>query len=161
MLLDSCVVAMVTYWQSLLSDVFVAFRSLSLKLSYISGLRPVSRKSLNFTGHFRVSQFPLYLKNGEDLSHQTSQSVCFLLPWKNVKTSAFQNKRLTVSQMAFRAWKVFGTFEKRAPGTRFSKVPKTLRAISGFTSPSVPQKWRGCKPSNLPVILISVTLRTC
>ena len=29
---------------------------------------PVSRKSRNFTGHFRVSQFPLYLKNGEDSS---------------------------------------------------------------------------------------------
>ena len=34
---------------------------------------PVSRRSRNFTGHFRVSQFPLYLKNGEDLSDQTSQ----------------------------------------------------------------------------------------
>ena len=28
--------------------------------------RDVSRKSRNFTGYFRVSQFPLYLKNGED-----------------------------------------------------------------------------------------------
>ena len=41
---------------------------------------PVSRKSRNFTGHFRVSQFPLYLKNGEDLSRQTSQLFFFLLP---------------------------------------------------------------------------------
>ena len=41
---------------------------------------PVYRKSRNLTGHFRVSQFPLYLKNGEHLSRQTSQSVCFLLP---------------------------------------------------------------------------------
>ena len=49
---------------------------------------PVSRKSRNLTGHFRVSQFPRYLKNGEDLSCQTSQSVCFLLPWKRVKKSA-------------------------------------------------------------------------
>ena len=32
------------------------------------------------------------------------------------KRSAFKNKRLAVSQMAFRARKVFGTFEKRAPG---------------------------------------------
>ena len=30
--------------------------------------------------------------------------------------------------MAFRASNVFGTFEKRAPGVRFSKVPKTLWA---------------------------------
>ena len=78
-------------------------------------LGPVSRKSRNFTGHLRVSQFPFYLKNGEDLSRQTSQSVCFLLAWKHVKRSAFQNKRLAVLQMAFRARKGFGTFEKWAP----------------------------------------------
>ena len=35
--------------------------------------------------HFRESQFPLYLNNGEDLSHQTSQSFFFLLPLKHVK----------------------------------------------------------------------------
>ena len=46
-----------------------------------SDLGPVSRKSRNFTGHFRVSQFPLYLKNGEDLIRQlTSQLFFFLLP---------------------------------------------------------------------------------
>ena len=37
---------------------------------------------------------------------------------------ALQSKRVGVSRMAFRASKVFGTFEKRAPGVRFSKVPK-------------------------------------
>ena len=42
-----------------------------------SHLGPVSRKSRNFTGHFRVSQFPLYFKNGEDLSHQTPQTCFF------------------------------------------------------------------------------------
>ena len=31
-------------------------------------------------------------------------------------------------KMAFRARKVSGSFEKRAPGARFSKVPVTLRA---------------------------------
>ena len=41
---------------------------------------PVSQKSRNFTGRFRVSQFPLYLKNGEDLIRQTSQLFFFLLP---------------------------------------------------------------------------------
>ena len=92
-------------------------------ISYVFGKRttprnqrPVSRKSRNFTGHFRVSQFPLYLKNGEDLSHQTSQSFFFLLPLKHVKRLTFQNERLAVSQMAFRARKVFGTIEKQAPG---------------------------------------------
>ena len=61
-------------------------------------------------------QLSLYLKNGEDLSRQTSESFCFLLPSKLVKKSAFQSKPLEVSQMFFRARRVFGTFEKRAPG---------------------------------------------
>ena len=81
-----------------------------------SFLGPVSRKSGNFTGYFRVSRFPLYLKNGEDLSRQTSQSVYFLLSSKHVKRSAFLNKRMVGSQMAFRAQKVVGTFDKQAPG---------------------------------------------
>ena len=44
-----------------------------------SGCDPglVSRKSLNFTGHFRVSKCLLYLKNREDLSRQTLQTCFF------------------------------------------------------------------------------------
>ena len=51
------------------------------------------------------------------------------LPWNHVKRSAFQNKRLAVSQMAFRARNVFGTFEKRAPcwQPRRRSVPKGAR----------------------------------
>ena len=41
---------------------------------------PVSQNSQNFREHFRVSQLPLYLKNGEDLNRQTSRTFCFLLP---------------------------------------------------------------------------------
>ena len=49
-----------------------------LKNSALNGSCGPSR---NFAGHFRVSQFPLYPKNGEDLlSRQTSQSFFFLLP---------------------------------------------------------------------------------
>ena len=40
---------------------------------------PVSQKSRNFAALFRVPQFPLYLRNAEVLSNQTSQSSwCFL-----------------------------------------------------------------------------------
>ena len=38
-----------------------------------------------------------------------------------MKRSALKNKRIGVWRMAFRAQKVFGTFEKRAPGPSFSK----------------------------------------
>ena len=41
-----------------------------------SNLGAVSRKSRNFTGHFRVSQFPLYLKNEEGKS--SNFTVIFL-----------------------------------------------------------------------------------
>ena len=41
---------------------------------------PRFSKVSKFYGSLWVSQFPLYLKNGEDLSHQTSQLFFFLLP---------------------------------------------------------------------------------
>ena len=71
-------------------------------------------KSRNFTGQVRVSQYPLYFKNGEDLSHQTSHPFTFLLPLKRVNKLTFQNVRLAVSQMAFWVRNVFETFEKQA-----------------------------------------------
>ena len=40
---------------------------------------PVSQKSRNFSGLFRVPQFPLYLRNAEVLSHQTSKFSYFFL----------------------------------------------------------------------------------
>ena len=52
--------------------------------------------------HIRVSQFPLYLKNGEDLSPQTSRSFCSLLPWKYVKRFPKQAFDRTFAQTAFR-----------------------------------------------------------
>ena len=38
------------------------------------------------------------------------------------------NLRLEIFVVAFRARKLFGTFEKRAPGACFSKATKTFRA---------------------------------
>ena len=46
-------------------------------LSRNGPLERVSRKSRNFTGHFRELQFLLYLMNREDISRQTSQSFFF------------------------------------------------------------------------------------
>ena len=57
-------------------------------------------------------------------------TVIFLFV-KQGKRSAFQNKRLAVSQMAFRAWKVIGTFEKlppdKAPLRIKNKAPHSQR----------------------------------
>ena len=74
-----------------------------------SDLRPVSQKSRNFTGYFRVS----VSQERREFSRQTPQSVRFLLSSKHVKISPFLEKRLVGSQMAFRARKVF---DKRVPG---------------------------------------------
>ena len=95
-------------------------------------LGPVSRKSRYFSGHFRVSQFPLYLINGEDLSRQTSQSVCFLIPWNLVKRSATLNKRLAVWQMAFCARKVFGT-SRNGPLVLHLLVNEYIDCLLGHT----------------------------
>ena len=40
---------------------------------------PVSQKFRNLSGLFRVPQFPLYLRNAEAISHQTSLSFWFFL----------------------------------------------------------------------------------
>ena len=60
--------------------------------------------------------------------------------------------------MAFRARKVFGTFEKRAPGGRFSKVPKLYGPFSGVTIPFVSQERRRFNSSNFTVIFLFNTL---
>ena len=48
--------------------------------------------------------------------------------YKRMKRPTLQNRRVAVLGMAFRARKGFGCFKKRAPGARFSKIPRTFRA---------------------------------
>ena len=50
--------------------------------------------------------------------------ILILFPLLQMKRLALQNEWVEVLRIALRAQKVFGTFEKRAPGARFSKVPK-------------------------------------
>ena len=78
-------------------------------------LGPVSRKSRNFSGVFRVT-FSLYLQNEGVSRHETLQLFLCLLPLQHIKRPVLQNKKVVVLRMAFRALKVLGTFEKRAPG---------------------------------------------
>jgi len=82
-------------------------------------LGPVSRKPRNFSGVFRVTQFSLYLQNEGVSRHETLQLFLFLFPLQQVKRSALQNKQVVILRMAYRARKVLGTFEKRAPGLDF------------------------------------------
>ena len=45
----------------------------------------------------------------------------------HLKKPALQNKQVVVFRMAFRVQKVFGTFEKRAPGLALNKRLKVIR----------------------------------
>ena len=79
------------------------------------GLGPVSRKSRNFSGTFRVTYFSLYLQNEGVSRHEPLQLFLFLFPLQHMRRPALQNKQAGVWWMAFRARKAFGTFEKQAP----------------------------------------------
>ena len=59
-----------------------------------SGQSPVSQKSRNFSGLFRVPQFPLYLRNAEVVSHQTSQSSSFSYIKNTSKDQLFKTSGL-------------------------------------------------------------------
>ena len=50
-----------------------------LSIDLLNDQGPVSKKSGNYSGLFRVTQFPSYLRNAEVLRLQTSQSSWFFL----------------------------------------------------------------------------------
>ena len=59
----------------------------------------------------------LFVSSNEGISrHETLQLIWFLFPLQRMKRPPLQNKQVVVLRMAFRARKVFGTLEKRAPG---------------------------------------------
>ena len=60
-----------------------------------------------------------------------------------MKRPALQNKQVVVLRMSFRAWKVLGTFEKRAPGPNHWNMP--------HNSPnSIPLQFVVCQASMIP-----------
>jgi len=52
------------------------------------------------------------------------QLFLFLFPLQHMKRPALQNKQVVVFRMVFRARKVLGTFEKRAPGLLLAQFPQ-------------------------------------
>ena len=57
--------------------------------------------------------------------------------------------------------KSIGTFEKRAPGGRFSKVPKIYGPFSGVAISFVTQERRAFNSSNFTVNFLYGTLKAC
>ena len=62
--------------------------------------------------------------------------------------------------MAFRVRKVFGTFEKRAPGACFSKVPKLFGRISGDIILFVSSNRRRLEARNFAIISVFIPFTT-
>ena len=58
----------------------------------------------------------MYLQKEGVSRHETLQLFLFVFPLQHMKRPALHNKQVGVLRMALRARKVFGTFEKRAPG---------------------------------------------
>ena len=82
---------------------------------------------------FQVTQFSFVSSKRRCAPcHETSQLFLFLFPLQHIKRPALQNKRVGVLRVAFRARKVFWSFEKRTPGVCFSKVPKLFRVHLGW-----------------------------
>ena len=66
-------------------------------------LGPVSQKSRNLSGLFRVPQFPFNMSSQRRGSKPSNFAILLVFSkTKNVKRSAFQNERIVVSQLAFR-----------------------------------------------------------
>ena len=61
----------------------------------------------------------LCLKSEVVSRHETSLLFKFVFPFQDMKRPALQNKRVAVLQMAFRARKVLGIFDKRGPAHKF------------------------------------------
>ena len=57
--------------------------------------------------------------------HETLQLFLFLFPLQHMKRPALQNRQVVILRMAFRARKVIGTFEKRAPARAITYGPHT------------------------------------
>ena len=70
----------------------------------------------------------MYLQNEGVSRHEILQLFLFLFPLQHMKRPALQNKQVRVLRIAFRALKVFGTFEKRAPA-RLAEIPANRAEI--------------------------------
>ena len=77
-----------------------------------------------------------------------------------MKRPALQNKQDVLLRMAFRARKVLGTFEKGAPGTRFSKVLKLFERISDDTILFVSSRRMRLEARNFAIISIFIHFTT-
>ena len=62
------------------------------------------------------------------------QLFLFLFPLQHIKRPALQNKQVAVLRMAFRARKVLGTFEKRAPAPKIISQTRDKMGLSAIFS---------------------------
>ena len=90
-------------------------------------LGPVSRKSRNFTGHFRVSQFPLDHKNGEDLRRQNLTVSLLFVTLKTCLKIGFPEQAVGRFTNGFSGPKSFWDFRETGPWSLFRICERTNR----------------------------------
>ena len=78
---------------------------------------------------------------------------------KNTWIKQCCNRKVRDFAMAFRAWKVSGAFEKRAPGICFSKGPETFRACKAIFGWSFSKTRELCTPETSWMKRTSVHLK--
>ena len=98
--------------------------------------RPVSQESRNFSGLIRVPQFLYIIATPRSSKPSNFASLLVFLASKTCEKISFSNKRITVSQLAFRARKISPVFEKtglraeREPGREVSSPRKQRHAMA-------------------------------
>ena len=92
-------------------------------LSRHGPLVPVSRTSRNFTGHFRVSQFPLYLKNGEDFKSSNYTVIFLFVIFKTCLKIGFPKRAVGSFRNGFSGPKSYRDFRERGPSSVSSVNP--------------------------------------
>ena len=88
----------------------MALFRLLYSLLNLERLVPVSQKSRNFS-----DDLILFVSSKRRRSETRNFASTLFFPFTNYERPALQNKRAGVLRKAFRARKIFGTFEKRAP----------------------------------------------
>ena len=84
----------------------------------MAGRGPVSRKPRRFSGDIVL----LVSSKPRRLEARTLHLFSFLFPLQHMKRLTLQSKWVAVLRMAFRARKVFGTFQKQAPDLLMLRV---------------------------------------
>ena len=106
-----------------------------MTVSVFQALGPVSMTSRNLAGQFRVSQFPLYVKNGFKSSNVTVINLFVTL--KTCLTISFPKQAVGSFTNGFSGPKSYRDFRETVPCSRNVNRPQAARNLSTSCSLSL------------------------